>query len=160
MTYTLDFTIYDRNKKVSHAIVNLPAATTTAQVAAFVTAYAPVLEALILGAITDCTVSYNAVLPSGLRTAALDEADREEGGLFIWAAYDAGDRYFTRQRIPTFRETMLILGTNQINQEDAAVSEYITMMLSGSGGGIPSDSRGVDIDELWSAEDDFKRYQK
>jgi len=160
MVYTLDFTVYDRNKKTAHVALNLPTATTPAQIEDFVEVYAPLLEAVLMGAITDCTVSYGVPLPSGLRTDALDEADREEGAEFVWAAVSGGERYFTRQRIPTFRETKLIVGTNQVNLEDSDVSNLVTVMLAGSSGGVPSDSRGVDITDLWSAEDSFKRYPK
>lgn len=160
MVYTLDFTIYDRNKKASHAVLNLPTATTVAQIAAFVEAYAPLLEATLMGAITDCTVSYSVALPAGLRTDALDEADREEGAEFVWAAVSGADRFFSRQRIPTFRETKLVTGTNQVNLDDADISALVTVMLAGTAGGIPCDSRGVDITDLWSAEDSFKRYPK
>jgi len=157
--WTIDFTIKDRQNAPSHVILHVPATNTAASVNIFALAIAPLIEDMIDGAIVACTASLEVSLSTlGLRTAALDNADREEGALFVWFTQGG---YYTKCRIPTFKEENIAVGTKLVQTVTSPqVSAFITMMLAGSGGVVPSDSRADDIVDLSSAVEDFKRYKK
>lgn len=157
--WTIDFSIKDRQNAPSHVMVHVPATNTAASVAIFANALAPLIEDMISGAITGCTASLEVDLSSlGLRTAALDEADREEGALFVWLTQSG---YFTKMRIPTFKEDYVITGTKLVDLVGSTqVSAFVTMIEAGNSGVNPSDSRADDIVDVSSAVEDFKRYKK
>lgn len=156
--WTVDASIFDRKKGESHVIVYLPATATVAQVTTFVESWVEYLEALISGEIRRVSATLNINLNGlGLRTAALDGADREEGGKLTFLTDGA---HYTNQRIPTILEEFITEGTKVIDTAATEVSTYVTYMLTGVTGAVPCDSRGEDLVDVSSAVDDFKRYKR
>lgn len=118
------------------------------------------IEPLISGQIVAINMSVPVDLPAGLKTAPELTSDVEEGATFIFAT---ADRFTSRVRIPTFRES-LQTGEN-VTLTNSAVAEFVTMIL------IPSDlpanwsvsardSRGADLIALSRARADFKRSRR
>lgn len=156
--WTVDFTIEDRQRAPAHLIVNLPSTTSVVLVNTWLGVIAPFIEALIDGAIVSVSASLALDISGlGLRTAALDNADREEGALF---SFHTSGNHYTRMRIPTFKEGKIVTGTKLVDLSDGDVSTFVTSIIAGSAGGAPCDSRGEDIDDINNAVDDFKRYSK
>jgi len=156
--WTIDWTVRDRQNAPSHVLEYLPGNATIAQVGAYIDAVTNLLEDMLDGAISNCAISKDYDIGDlGLRTAALDNADRSEGGEFVFKTENS---YFTKRRIPTFKESQVIVGTELIDLTNPEVSAWLTVVFAGVGGIAPCDYRGDDIAETWTATEDFKRYTK
>jgi len=156
MVWSLDIAIRDGKGKIGHVGVYLPDATTVLGVSDFLEAFVIPLDALIDGVITGVSASLGLPLPPGIKTVSEADSDREEGALFI---YDTVGGFSTKQRIPTFKEALLVSGTTQVNQADLDVSSFVSFMVDGVPSvADPCDYRGADIQALASALEDFKRY--
>jgi len=156
--WTLDWTVRDRQNAPSHVIQYLPGNATQAQVIAYFDLVTPLLDDMIDGAISAMNATFDYVNEElGIKSAALDNADRSEGGLFVFRTELAN---YTRTRIPTFKESQITVGTELIDLVNPEVSAWLTAVFAGTGGIAPCDSRGEDITETWTATEDFKRYTK
>jgi len=156
--WTLDWTIRDRQNAPSHHVLYLPGNATVAQITAVFDTLTPLLDDMIDGAISAMSATFNYVNEGlGLKASALDNADRSEGGLFVFRTSEAN---YTRARVPTFKEGQIVVGTELVDLTNPEVSAWLTVVFAGVGGIAPCDSRGEDIVETWSATEDFKRYTK
>jgi hypothetical protein len=157
--FTVNYSIEDEKGAKSTFAVYLPDSTLWADVLGFAASMAPLLEAMITGAIRGISVTVSVDLPSGLRVAPLATSDVEEGGRFIWAS--AGG-FNTSGRIATFDEAAVVTGTRLIDTTgDADVAAFVSAMTTGLTVNTnlvqPVDYRGADIEALISARESFQR---
>lgn len=119
------------------------------------------IDALITGVVVRANFSGNVTLPTGLKTVPQGKADVEEKGVFKWELGNVPELH-TFTRLPTFREDLILYGTDRIDLEDADVAAFIAMMVDPQDDPAawvvePVDGRGVDITALISAYERFKR---
>lgn len=151
------FTIRDAKGARSLVEIYLPGATTIDLAQDFVDAAAPLINALILGAIERVGLCVSGTLPAGLRTTPDVGSDVEEGARFIFNS-DGG--YTTSVRIPTFDEQFIVDGTTTVDSTAGAVASFVAGMTAGLATVQPTDYRGADIESIKSAREDFQRSRK
>lgn len=156
MPLSLIYTIKDGKGARSTVEINLDV-TTLANAQTFLTAHAPLLDALILGQIERVGICASGVLPGGLRAVPVEGSDVEEGALFM---YNSVGGYKTRVRIPTFNEAKMLVGTQRVDLTDADVIAFNAAMISPLATFSASDYRGADIISLRSAVDSFQRSRR
>jgi len=127
----------------------------------FAQQFATYLNAVTTGVIESISLSLRVDLPAGLRTVPDASSDVEEGALFI---YRTANGFTTRQRIPTFDESLIQPGTREVDRTALVVADLIEMMtipsdLPGNWGIAPSDSRGDDITAVTETREQFRTYQ-
>lgn len=157
MPVSLLFSIRDAKNRSSLVEVNLPTGTTVTAAQDMVDDLAPLIEALIRGAIDRAGICVTAALPAGLRTTPLDHSDVEEGARFI---FNSVGGYTTSLRIPTIDETIILPNSPLVDLTNTDVSAFVTAMVSGTGGALPTDYRGADIISLRSAREAFQRSRR
>lgn len=93
------------------------------------------------------------------------DCDVEEGATFV---FKTAGGYKTRMRIPTFKESFLIAGTELVDTADSTVQDWVNTIIDGPDAvaGIAedrinmTDSRGDDITELEEAYEKFRNNYK
>lgn len=91
---------------------------------------------------------------------AAANCDVEEGALFT---FQTDNGFPTEMRIPTFKESLLIAGTDLVDTANAAVLDFVNTILDGPDAlpGVPEDrydmtsNRGEDIHALVTAQESF-----
>lgn len=157
MAVSVLFTIRDAKDARSLVEFYLPDATTIADAQTWITAAAPLLNALITGAIERVGVCLSAALPGGLRASPLANSDVEEGAKFI---FNSTGGYQTSVRIPTFDETHMVAGSTQVDTTAGPVASFVAGMTAGLSLIEPTDYRGADIVSLRSARESFQRSRR
>ena len=160
MVWTVTYNFKDEKGKTSSTEMNLPDATSVADVRLFAQQFAVLLNDLTTGALTKVTVSLDVTPSSGVRTVAAAGSDVEEGGRF---QFNVTGGFYTHMRVPTFDESKVNAGSSSINLTDADVAAYTTAMATGldltaaGGSGViqPCDKRGTDVTGLSSASEQF-----
>lgn len=155
------YSIRDEKGATSLMQINLPSTTSLADVTLFAQQFAPLVEALITGAIVRVGVALTVPLPAGLRANPLSGSDVEEGGRFQFKT-DGG--FYTSSRVPTFDESLITAGTAEIDTAAGAVASFIASVTAGidltgvGGSGIiePTDTRDDDIASLEFAREQFQ----
>lgn len=95
-------------------------------------------------------------------TGAAGTVDVEEGARFIFQTING---FSTSMRLPTFAESRVTLGGNDVDQTDPDVIAFKSFMENGftTGGATlvqPVDTRNEDITSLKTAKEDFQRTRK
>ncbi len=164
MALAVIMTIQDNKGKTSTLEINLvPTIATVAEVVNAAQSLALLIDPLINGRIVRVTVGV-AVSIVGfvpLSDPASVTSDVEEGARFQFLT-DTG--FYTGFRIPTFREDLILPGTDQVNIADlgvAALIDAVTNQLSmvpggGTGNVTIVDKRDVSISSLSSARESFQ----
>lgn len=165
MPVVLTYSVRDEKGKTGNFSVNLPDGTTLANLIGFAASLAPIVDAVITGAITAIGIS----IPINLAPGAVDDtasvnSDREEGAYFSFQATNAPTGF----RIPTFNETFIAAGTDVVDVTLPSVAALVTAIedgldtTAGGGSGVvqPVDSRGDAITALLYAEESFQTYRK
>lgn len=120
----------------------------------------PVIDNMINGQITRTAISREITLPGGLKAMPGSTADVEEKGVFIFST-NASRPEVT---IPTFKDSLVITGSDKINQSDTDVALFIFMMIDGSGTALnfvhPSDNRDTEIVSFIDAYERFRKSGK
>jgi len=150
------FTILDGKGARSTVEVNIDTDILT-EAQAFITAYAPLLDALILGRIERVGICASATLPGGLSAVAVEGSDVEEGARFM---YNSVGGYKTSVRLPTFDESKIIPGTQRVDLTDVDVIAFNSAMISPLATFSAVDYRGADIISLRSAVDSFQKTRR
>lgn len=156
MPLTAVFTIRDGKGARSTVEININVAT-IANAQSFVTAMAPLLDAVILGVIERVGICAVATLPGGLRAVPDSDSDVEEGARFV---YNSVGGYKTSVRLPTFNEAMMLSGSQRVDQSDTDVLAFNTAMTDPLATFSASDYRGADIVSLRSAVDAFQKSRR
>lgn len=153
------YTARDNKGKLATTEVKVPTGYSIAQYVEFVGAMAQLIDAIVDGKITSANFCIGVELSGlGLKALALDASDVEEKGFFQYAT--AGG-YQTRLQIPTFKEGLVVLGSDAIDTLQADVLAFNTAMLVGilvTGPDTiqPSDEREDDIQSLDFAREHFR----
>ena len=162
LPYTVTYTIRDEKGATSTPTFYLDGAASPTDAKASATEALKAISLLTDGALDAASI----VLPidvSGIGLSApLSGSDVEEGARF---QYTTVQGFFTSQRIPCFKESLIVAGGNDVDQSDANVVAYRDGMF-GSWDGTPSggtglvktvDSRNEQTNSLRSAVESFQR---
>lgn len=158
MPQTILFTIQDAKGVISTTEMNVPDTVGPEQLLEFANAYAILLDPLIAGAITRIGIVQTVPVPGSVKASAEANSDVEEGARFQFRTENG---FYTSMRLPTFRESFIIAGSNKVNTAATEVASYVTAMVTGlatpvAGGTVtPSDKRGEDIIALSNAVEQF-----
>ena len=146
------FTICDGKGQSSQSLINAPGLTSSDIGGQYATCetFQPLVDALIKGYIIRAGLVVDVPLIGGIKTSADVDADLEEGAKFIWRA---STDFTAENRLPTFNESKLIVGTRQVDLLDGDVDDFITAMLAGT----IRDGRNDPLVLLLSAIEDFGR---
>lgn len=154
MSVNVVFSVQDGKGQISPITINLPTSVSATDAVAFAKTAWPLVDALIQGGNVVGRVSFEvAGLTSGNPVGG---ADVQEIGRFIFKTVNN----FTKSLgLPTFLESKILPGTDQIDTSDADVAAFVTMMTDGidttanGGSGVisPSDYRDEDLDSLVGA---------
>jgi len=161
--YSVIFSFRDAKGKNSTTEVNIPTGLTLANMVIFGQEMAKLIDPLISGVITRIGLALSVALPSGLASSPVSTSDVEEGGKF---QFSTAGGYYTGMRIPTWVESLVSAGSDDINTVDSDVAAFITAMISGidltaaspvagTGTVAPTDGRGDDITALVNAKEQF-----
>lgn len=161
--YSVIFSFRDAKGKSSTTEVNIPTGLTLANMTIFAQEMAKLIDPLITGVITRIGLAINIALPAGLAANPLSTSDVEEGGKF---QFSTAGGYYTGLRIPTWMESLVSAGSDDINTLDADVAAFVAAMMSGidlttatpvagTGTVTPTDGRGDDITALVNAKEQF-----
>lgn len=161
MAFGIIYTIRDAKGKDSTMQVNVPGTLNLIAVSNFAAQVASLIDPLITGRIVRIGVALQITLPAGLADTIPTNSDVEEGARF---QFRTNGGFYTGFRIPTFDETLMVAGTDQVNLTNALVQDFVdaltTGILVGDGDGPPSlvqavDQRDDPIDVLEFAREQF-----
>lgn len=161
--YSVIFSFRDAKGKTSTTEVNVPTGLTLANMTIFAQEMGKLIDPLISGVITRIGVAISVALPAGLDASPVSTSDVEEGGKF---QFSTAGGYYTGLRIPTWLESLVSSGSDDINTVDTDVAAFVTAMISGidlttatpvagTGTVTPTDGRGDDITALVNAKEQF-----
>jgi hypothetical protein len=124
-TQVMTVTIEDRDQNTASASFYVPSAVVTADVDEFATTTLPTkLGALSDGYIRRITVTQT--YENDTYTQPVEACDIERKGSFVWKAED---RSVSKNEIPSFKNTLVVDGTNIVDVANAAVSDFIAMVV-------------------------------
>jgi hypothetical protein len=142
LTNIISFGIKDASGKRKTLPIWVPAAATLTEINAFVTAGAPLLDALIDGQIIDAVVALSLTLPSGLKSAPVNGNRVREGALLSISA--TSTVYLFDSYVPSVSNSHF--NGDLLNLSDAAVTDWYTQMTGpGVGQPDPTDTDGNDL---------------
>lgn len=121
--------------------IYVPSTATLTQMQAWVTAGAPLLDALIDGKIEDVSVTLSATLPGGLKTDPVDGNTVHEGGLWAWDA--AGTDYEYGDYMPSVANANF--SGNTLDEGVSEVTDWIAQMTASGAGTEATDRYANDI---------------
>lgn len=161
--YSVIFSFRDAKGETSSTEVNIPTGLTLANMTIFAQEMAKLINPLITGVITRIGLAVSIALPAGIRTIPVSTSDVEEGGKF---QFGTAGGYYTGMRIPTWNESLVSAGSDDINTVSSDVAAFVAAMLTGidlttatpvAGTGTvgPTDGRGDDITSLVNAKEQF-----
>lgn len=157
------FVIEDAKGESSTVVLDLPPATTAVNAGAFRAAAQAVIGDMINGRMTDAGIRLNVANPLGAVNAAIG-ADIQEKAYF---AFESVGGFLKSLTIPTILEDLFIDGSKFLDESDADVGAFLTMMIDGidvSGfGGTgtvqPSTLHGEDLTLLRVAREAWGKYR-
>lgn len=160
MAWTINYTFVDKRLKTSRTEVKLPSVTSLAHVMEFAKTFAETVDKLSnskLGAINIATPTILSSEFTAKPIAGLT-ADNEEKGTFL---FNTSFRDPVRMQIPGFKDSLVIEGSNSIDQSDVDVATYIAIMIAGLTLGDltviqPCDIGDEDIVSIKDAYESFK----
>lgn len=161
MAFEVLYSVIDGKGKQSTFEIALPSVTSFADVILFAGEMAKLIDPLLGGRISRIGVGFLVDLPGTLAVVAQPTSDVEEGARFQFLT---NANHYTGFRAPTFLETYIIAGTEEVNTADAVVAPVLTAMtaginltaVGGSGTVQPSDKRDEDITALSFAREMFQ----
>lgn len=118
----ISFSIVDAAGKRKTAILNVPSDLLASDVQAIVTAYAPLLDAVIDGKIVLAQAAFPFTLPSGLKSAPVDANRVREGALLSFSADGTFHKYSTY--VPSWENAGFVTDSDEVNN----VSPYSTLI--------------------------------
>lgn len=127
------YTVQDGDGKQGNFTLNVASDTPLDEMQPIIDTIGQVLIQLTGGAVIDAQYTVKANLSAStwfvdLANATNPLADVEEGAVFVWESYDG---YRTSVRIPTFREDLIVQGTDLVDQADTDVQAFVSFYLNG-----------------------------
>lgn len=153
MPTQINFTITDEKGLNSTVSIDTPDGLTLAQYGAYADAVAPYIDGITAGQILSAKMSVGLTLAGAPFGAALEGADVEEKALFV---FRSANGYLKRVTIPAVNEAV-VQTSGALNEADANVAGFITMLQTGDGVVAPTDYRGDDLVSLVEARKYFGR---
>lgn len=157
MAYEANFTIKDGENHSSTTGVYFTDAETEADIAAFIAAAIPLIEAIIDGKVTKVTLTKTLV--SALASGIDPTSDVEIAAKFIFDVFNTvKNKVIT---LATFTRSKLIPGTSNVNTADADVTAFVNFMVATPVAvADPTDSEERDILGLLSAKEEYTRRRR
>ena len=153
----IQYTIRDEEGLVARTLVHLPTATTLSAATTFAASFGGLIDAVTGGVLESIDVCIGVSLPGGIKTTPDSGSDIEEGAQFVYE--DADGRIF-RQRLPTFLESLIVAGTRQVDNSNAAVQGVTDAIVTGLAGTAPVTLAGTDITAMVSDKEQFVKNRK
>jgi hypothetical protein len=158
----INFALRDAKGATSIHTVNLADTVSLDNVVAFVEEFYEILDDLTGCAIDGATLSISVppAVGNSIKATPVANSDVEEGATFIYVT-EGG--YTTRARVPGFLETLIVAGSQSVDQDAAAVLAYLAAVVGGLSVGTPAvtveptDYRGDDIQSLKTARESFTK---
>lgn len=153
------YSFVDDKGKTATSEVKVPLGFSIAQYIEFAEEMGLLIDAAVNTQMTSIAISLGVTLPGGLQSGAGVGADVEEKGAFQFSTVGG---WKTRVNLPGLTESLVIAGTDAIDETDAAVAALITAFESGitlpiAGGTLsPCDAREDDIVSLDFARERFR----
>lgn len=122
------FSIRDGKGKASTTSIKIPSTTAISDAILFAKEMAKLMDPLIRGNITRIGIALTVDLPGTLAVSSQDDADVEEGVRF---QFRTNGGYYTGLRLPTIDEANIVVGSDAVDEADAAVAAFINAMVSG-----------------------------
>lgn len=156
----ITFTVMDSKGKSSTFPVHVPTGFSIPQYGEFAVAMAQLISAISQGQITDVSVGIPLSLATAtIRTVAIATADIAEKALVVVRSVVAG--LFARFNIPTFNDQKSVTGSDDLDQSDPDVSEYLAILEDGisTPGGVINcvDRRDNDLSAVTLAVENFRK---
>lgn len=150
MVWTLNFTVRDSDPDRASFRINLPGATSQANVVAFAQSFAALVDQAIEGVIENIQATLSIALPAGLRGSTTN-SDVEHGARLT---FETSGGFATSFRLPTIADSQLV--GHEVLQSTTEMAAIIAAMVSGLSGVSPCDARGEDITGIVSAVESFR----
>lgn len=145
--------IIDDGGKVGTCVIPVPAASTVAQMQAYVNTMLPNLDTVTGGKIDAVSVSLALELPGGLKANANVDSPINWGINF---AFDAANTPYSHTiRVPALDVGLVTAGVLDISP--AFVQNWIGNIVTGDGTVAPTDRYGNDLTALLAAADTFRK---
>jgi len=161
LTWELSLTLEDEEGKKSVVSLHLPGGTLQADAEAFASAFALLLDVLTGAKITRIALALIVTLPGGLKANALLESEVEIGARFGFIDAQA---FRTSVRVPSFLQSLLVVGSNNVDQEQVDVAAFMSAITEGLTPIAtlvqPSTNRGDDIVSLSTAIEAFTKTRR
>jgi len=165
LVWTLNVTVADGilpKPHLSTISINFTGATVAAwnsgNLQAIVDEYLPLIDDLIDGKIVGAGWVLTSTLPSGMKAAAEEFSDVEEGARFTFTTLIP---FKTSLRLPTFKESKMLPNSKQVDLTDGGVIAFVDAMEDGvtisTVNFHPADARGEQVTVLASARDAFQK---
>jgi len=125
---------------------------TPANIQTFLTAFAPLADAVIDGIIESASLTLDLALPGGLKSSPVEDSTVRRGAVesfanpsrFAWSLY-----------VPSFSLTKITGGN--IDIADADVVAFNAAYVTGAGGFTPSNGEGLDLTAMLHAAESFRK---
>jgi len=160
MAITITYSIRDGKGKAGQCSVKIPETTSTQDTKEFAQEMGELIVALIDGEVTNISAAIDVDLTAGiLAQSAAANSDREEGAQFNFSVQGG---FYTGTRIPTFKESLMVSGDEDVDVAQQAVDDFVDAMVNGitltsTATVAPCDMRDTGITGLSSAYDAFQR---
>jgi hypothetical protein len=148
--WNLTYTVRDSDSDRGTFRVNLPAATSQADVILFAQALASLVDKVTEGVVESIQATLGIALPSGLKATTV-ASDVEHGARLSFATASG---FTTSFRLPTIKDAMLV--GKEVYQADTDMAALIAGIVTGLEGVAPCDQRGSDITSVVSAVESFR----
>lgn len=137
-------------KRLAHYF--LPPATSEADIQTSLTAYAPLLDAVVAGKVDEAFYQKGLTLPGGLKGGAVANIDNRDGAVI---SYDNASRYAYSTWIPGWLPTLFT--GNDVNQAGAGVAAFLAGYTAGLGGVMPTNGFSDDLTSLNKAKKSIRK---
>lgn len=154
---SFNFTITDSKGKSSVTKVRTPSGFSVSQYSEFGIAMAQVLTNMSDGVLTDVSIGIPLDL-SGATIRAVAAAGADVAKKMLLSATSAVSGLFARFHIPTYDEDHTTTGSDSVDMADAEVAALIAVIEAGSGGVLPVDRRGNDLEDVTQAREVFRKF--
>lgn len=148
----LSFSILDDDADRRNVNLFFDGAVTPAALAAYATAYEPLLDAVIDGQIIEASYTVILTLAGGLKAAPVAQSEVQKGANF---SYANASRYAHGIWVPSFKPTLFVGDT--VNLAGAGVGAYNTAHITGIAGTAPTNGLGFDLTSLKKATKNFRK---
>ncbi len=155
--FNLNFEVQDDDGDVASFKRYIPDTLTLAQVTEYARSYMPLLDLVIAGLIRACSVTIPVDISALTSNIIEASADVEEVGSFKFSTAAGTD---VLVNIPGLDESVVAAGSDELDQANANVAAFITMMTAGvavTGGTIaPCDIAESDVTAVVYARESFR----